>query len=253
MTREEEFHRRQLPVSGWGPRGAARLKAASVLVAGAGGLGSSALIHLAGAGVGRITVADPDTVELSNLPRQILYLSSDLGRPKADAAEEALRKRNPWIRVEALPERVNEKNAPALAASHDLVLDCTDNFPSRFLIHDACREAGRALVSAGIGEWEAQIRIFAFDAGAPGCLRCLLPQVPEETRDSGEAGVAGALAGAAGSLQALAAVQYLLGLPGLPHHRILFLDCRSWRPRLLGWSPRRDCPCHDRPPGAGTR
>src|ERR1017187_8391967 len=144
----EEINRyqRHLSLSGFGPGAQERLKASSVLVIGAGGLGCPALLYLAAAGVGRIVIVDPDTVDVSNLQRQVLYTAADQGLNKAQAAAERLRSLNPLIRVDALPVRLDRMNALDLVRSCDLVLDGSDNFPTRYLVNDACVLAGRPFV-----------------------------------------------------------------------------------------------------------
>lgn len=202
---------RQLILRQLGPRGQSALGAGRVLVVGAGGLGAPALLYLAAAGVGQLTVVDADEVELSNLQRQVLFTTADLGRPKAEAARDRLLALNPEVAVTALPARLTPANASALVAECDLVIDASDNFPTRFLINDACHFAGKPLIQAGIIHMSGQITTFLPGQGP--CYRCFFPQPPVQGRvpSCQEGGVLGAVGGVMGSLQAAEAVKVLTG------------------------------------------
>ncbi len=195
--------------------GQARLKAASVLIAGAGGLGSPLALYLAAAGVGRIGIIDPDVLELSNLQRQIAHATDRLGRPKVHSAAEAMRGINPLVRVEPHQARLDEGNVHRLVASYDLVCDGTDNFEARFLLADACVTERRTLVSAAVLRFEGQLSTFKPHADADGpCYRCLYPEPPPPglVPSCSEAGVLGAVTGVMGTLQATEVLKEIMGI-----------------------------------------
>ncbi|MBW9248977.1 MAG: molybdopterin-synthase adenylyltransferase MoeB, partial [Acidithiobacillus ferriphilus] len=170
------------------------LAASRVLIIGMGGLGCPAAQYLAAAGVGNLTVCDGDQVELSNLQRQILYSEADLGRPKARAARDRLRAMNQQIRVSAWTESAQPESLAAALDTHDLVLDCTDNFSSRHAINRACRHAGKPLVSAAAIRWEGQLAVFDFRVPESACYACLYPDGVEDTGDTcSRSGVLGPL------------------------------------------------------------
>src|SRR5690625_4089836 len=215
-----ERYARQIILPEIGERGQQCLAQASVLVVGAGALGTPALYYLAAAGVGTLGIADDDTLELSNLHRQILYATGDIGRFKAEAAAERLQAFNPEIHVAAHCLRVTADNAVALFEDYDLVIDATDRLETKFLLNDATAKARRPLVHAAILGFEAQVAVF--DASTGPCLRCLFPAPPETPAlTCSEAGVLGAVTGMAGRLQAPEAIKWLLqhtsSAPALPH------------------------------------
>ena len=199
-----------------------------MLVVGAGALGAPVLMYMAAAGVGRITVADDDTVGLSNLQRQVIFDSADLGRPKVEAAAARLAALNPHVAVTPLCRRITAEDA-ALVAGHDLVLDGTDSFASRAAVNAACVAAGVPLLAGSIAQWEAQVTLYDPARGGP-CLGCLFPTPPAPglALSCAEAGVVGALPGVVGSLMALEAIKLLAGVAddgagaGLRGQMILF-------------------------------
>lgn len=196
-----------------GEAGQARLLAASALVIGSGGLGSAALAYLAAAGVGRLGIIDHDRVELSNLQRQALFETADIGRPKVDAARDRLEEINPDCKVEMFFERLTEGNARARVKDFDIVLDGSDNFETRFAVAEACMSERKPLVSAAISGFAAQLSTFKPYLGKPHpCYRCLVPEIPERERNCAQEGIIGPLAGILGGMQALEAVKELLGL-----------------------------------------
>ena len=196
-----------------GMAGQRRLAAARVLVLGAGGLGSPALFYLAAAGVGTLGIADDDVVELTNLQRQIVHGTGDVGRSKVESAAEAVARVNPGVRVETHPERVTAATADRLVAAYDVVVDGTDNFPTRYAVNDACVRAGVPLVWASVLRFDAQVAVWW--AGRGPCLRCVFPHEPAagDVPSCAEAGVLGALCGTVGSVQAVAAVE--VGAPAV--------------------------------------
>jgi molybdopterin/thiamine biosynthesis adenylyltransferase len=203
---EVERYARHLVLREVGGPGQQRLKAASVLVVGAGGLGSPAALYLAAAGVGTVMLADPDVVDRSNLQRQILYAEADVGLPKADAAADRLAALNPHIFVAGFEGAFDEATADELVAGVDLVLDGTDDFATRFCVNAACVRHGKTLVSGAIGRWTGQIGVFQ---GKP-CYRCLVPEIPPDAETCVAVGVVGALAGVIGSMMALEAVKLIV-------------------------------------------
>ena len=225
-----------------GGPGQAKLRNARVLLIGAGGLGAPAALYLAGAGVGRITIADPDTVSVSNLQRQIIYRTSDAGRPKGLAAAEALRALNPLVDVHALRQRVTEADV-ALIAEHDLVLDGSDQFADRAAINAACAQAGVPLIAGSIAQWEGQLTTYDPARGAP-CMACIFPKAPAPglAPACAEAGVVGPLPGIIGSMMALEAVKQIAGAgTGLAGQMLIF-DGLYGETRRITLHRDPDCP-----------
>jgi len=248
-AREKERYARHFSLAGVGVEGQARLKAAAVLCIGAGGLGSPVLLYLAAAGVGRIGIVDADVVERSNLQRQILHGEAGLGRGKLDVARERLADLNPDIEVEVYKERFGVGNAMGLIAGYDVLVDGTDNFPTRYLSNDAAYFAGKPNVFASILRFEGQVSVFAPHLGGP-CYRCLLPEppLPDAVPDCAEAGVFGALPGVLGSMQAMEVLKLILGIGEAPIGRLIHYD--ALRTRFREFRLRRDpaCPlCGDSP------
>jgi adenylyltransferase/sulfurtransferase len=212
---EDEIQRyaRHILLREVGGSGQARLRAARVLVVGAGGLGSPLALYLAAAGVGTIGLVDADVVELSNLQRQIAHDMNSLGRLKVESAAAAVARINPLVRVVQHPMRLTAQNAPALLAEYDLICDGTDNFATRFALADACVAARKTLVSAAVLRFEGQLSTFKPHAGGP-CYRCLYPEPPPEglVPSCAEAGVFGAVTGVMGTLQATEVLKELLGI-----------------------------------------
>jgi adenylyltransferase/sulfurtransferase len=208
-----------------------------VLVIGAGGLGSPLLLYLAAAGVGRIGVVDDDAVDLSNLQRQVVHDSSNIGMAKTESAKARLTEINPEVAVETHQARLTRETALDLVSGYDLVADGSDNFPTRYLVNDACYLARKTLVSAAILRFDGQLATFKAHLREPGegaaypCYRCLFGNQPPDTKEScADVGVLGALAGALGSLQAIEVVKELLGV-GRPRSR-------AWtRPTTASASP----------------
>lgn len=206
---ELERYARHIVLREVGGVGQARLKAARVLVVGAGGLGSPLILYLAAAGVGTIGIVDDDRVSLSNLQRQIAHATSDIGRPKVDSAADAARAIDPGVAMETHATRLDAANAQGLIARYDIVADGSDNFATRLLVNDACFHAGRTLVSAAVSEFHGQLATFkAHDrSGAFPCYRCLVPDTPPGERNCSQTGVLGAAAGVMGTLQALEVIK----------------------------------------------
>lgn len=239
---------RQTLVPEIGPEGQARLGAARVLCIGAGGLGCASLPYLAGAGIGSLTIVDRDMVDRSNLQRQVLFGESDLGEPKATVAARRLANLNSDIRIEAVCERLDQYNVESLFAAHDMVIDGSDNYATKFLCGDASVKFGIPLVYASATGMEATISVF--DARRGPCLRCLFPKPPTGwVPNCAEAGVLGPLVGMAGCIQAAEAIKWLVGdhLDGLVG-RICWIDARDMATRRLDVRKRPDCPVCGVPP-----
>ena len=227
-----------------GGTGQARLRAARVLVVGAGGLGSPLALYLAAAGVGTLGLVDDDRVELSNLQRQVAHTTGRLGQPKVRSAAEAVRAINPAVQVELHETRLTAANALDLIGRHDLVCDGSDTFATRFLVADACVLARRTLVSAAVLRFDGQLSTFRphLDADGP-CYRCLYPAPPPDglVPSCGEAGILGAVTGVMGSLQATEALKELLGIGESLSGRLLIWDGLGARFRTVRL--RRDPAC----------
>jgi adenylyltransferase/sulfurtransferase len=243
---DAELHRysRHILLQEVGATGQAKLRAARVLVVGAGGLGSPLALYLAAAGVGTIGLIDHDTLELSNLQRQVAHTTARIGRNKAESAAETLGALNPETRVEVHARRMDAEAARALIPRYDLVCDGTDNFATRFLLGDACHLLGRPLVSAAVLRFEGQLSVFQGHRGAPHpCHRCLHPEMPPEglVPTCSEAGVLGAVTGVMGTLQATEVLKLILGIGETLTGRLLLWDALDARFRTIAL--RRDPAC----------
>jgi adenylyltransferase/sulfurtransferase len=207
---DEELTRyaRQIVLPHLGGTGQQRLKAAKVVVVGAGGIGAAVIPALAGAGIGRLTIVDPDAADLSNLHRQPIYRSRDAGEPKAALAAQFVRRLNPFVEVAGVEQAVTSFNAHALLGSHDLVIDGTDNFATRLAVSDACVATGLPLLSAAAAQWQGQVGLFT---GQP-CYRCFVGDAfdADDCDNCAELGVTGALTGLAGNLAALLALRFVV-------------------------------------------
>lgn len=240
---------RQTILPGVGAAGQQQLQQARVLVIGMGGLGSPIAMYLAAAGVGTLGLADHDRVELSNLHRQILHDDDTVGRPKVDSAAARLRALHPQLRLQCFADGITPENALDIISGFDLVVDGSDNFPTRYLVNDAAVLAGKPLVYGSIFQFEGQVTVFAPGSGGP-CYRCLFPRMPEPgaVPNCAEAGVFGALCGIVGSWQAAEALKWLLGLGTPLLGRMKVMDIRSARERIVALKPDPDCPlCGSRP------
>ncbi len=242
LTRDElDRFSRHLILPEVGVAGQRRLKGSRVLLVGTGGLGSPLALYLAAAGVGTLGLVDFDVVEASNLQRQILHGTKDLGRHKLDSAADRIADVNPHVRVERHATRLDSSNALGIVAAYDAVADGTDNFATRYLVNDACVLTGRPNVYGSVYRFEGQVSVF----GAPGgpCYRCLFrePPPPGLVPSCAEGGVLGVLPGIVGSLQALETIKLLLGLGGGLAGRMLLFDGleMTWRERRV----RRDPAC----------
>ena len=237
---ELDRYARHLVLHEIGGAGQMRLRQARVLVVGAGGLGSPICLYLAAAGVGHVTLADDDTVSLSNLQRQVIFRDDLRGEPKAYAAAEAMLRLNPHLDVTPLIRRITEADRD-LIAEHDLVIDGTDSFAGRAAINAACVAAGVPLLSGAIGQWEGQVTLFDPARGGP-CMACLFPTAPLRDAPCAEAGVVGALPGVIGSMMALEAIKHLTGAGQGLRGRMMIWDGLYGESRTIGTARNPDCP-----------
>jgi adenylyltransferase/sulfurtransferase len=235
---EDEIRRysRHILLQEVGGIGQAKLKAARVLVIGAGGLGSPLVLYLAAAGVGTIGIVDDDRVELSNLQRQIAHTTERIGVSKVASAAEAAQAINPEVRIEPHAMRISADNVAGLIERYDLICDGTDNFATRFLVADACVLGRRTLVSAAVLRFEGQLSVFKPHAHAGGpCYRCLYPEPPPDgtVPTCSEAGVLGAVTGVMGTLQATEALKEILGIGESLSGKLLIWDALATRFRTV--------------------
>lgn len=243
LTAEEiGRYSRHLTLPGMGLKGQKRLKNSSALIVGAGGLGAPISTYLTAAGVGRIGIVEFDRVESSNLQRQLLFETGDIGRPKLEVAVERLRRLNPHIDIVPHAERLDGSNALRLLADYDVILDGTDNFATRYLINDACVRLGKPDVYGSIFRFEGQVSIFWAQRGP--CYRCLFPDPPPPgaVPDCAEGGVLGVLPGTVGTLQATEAIKLMLGAGKPLIGRLLLYDALSMQIRELELRKDPDCP-----------
>lgn len=240
---------RHLLIPAVGEAGQLRLKNAAVLLIGAGALGSPAALYLAAAGVGRLGLVDADVVDVSNLQRQILHGESWIGKPKLESAAARLHELNPHVRIEPHPVRLTPENALAIAGSYDVLVDGSDNFPTRFLTNDCAFFLRKPLVYGAIHRFEGQTGVFAPHLGGP-CYRCLLPNPPPpgSVPSCQEAGVLGVLPGIIGSLQAMETLKLILGIGVVPLGKLTCYDALHSAFRTLKLNRDPQCRlCGDRP------
>jgi molybdopterin/thiamine biosynthesis adenylyltransferase len=225
--------------------GQARLIGAKALVIGAGGLGAPLMQYLAAAGVGTLGIIDDDTVDLSNLQRQVIHRTADIGTAKVESAARALGDINPEVRVVMHPRRLAEDNAAQIIAGYDIVADGSDNFATRYLVNDTCYRLRKTLVSAAILRFDGQISTYkAWQGTGHPCLRCLFPVAPSEDAvpSCAQAGVLGALAGTLGALQATEVVKEILGIGRSLSGRLVTYDALDGSFDEIAIAKRADCP-----------
>lgn len=245
---ELERYARHIVLQDVGGPGQQKLKAARVLVIGAGGLGAPVLQYLAAAGVGTLGVVDDDTVSLSNLQRQVIHDTDHLGEPKVASAAEAIARLNPHVKVEPHVARLGAMNALALISRYDLVVDGSDNFATRYLVSDACFFAGKPLVTGAVGRLDGSLTLLKpHETGEDGTpnptYRCLFPERPADglLPTCAEAGVLGALTGIVGTMQAAEALKLVAGIGESLSGRLLLLDVLNMEWRTVKF--RRDADC----------
>ena len=237
---ELERYSRQLLLPEWTEMAQLALRDASVLVIGAGALGSPVALYLAGAGVGRLGIADDDAVELSNLHRQLLHFTPDIGTPKVESAASKLRFLNPEIVVDPYQVRVDETNAPGLVEGQDLVIDCSDSFATRYAVNKACCDAEIDLVEGGVVGWNGLVMTIV--PRRTSCYRCAFPTVPEDAQSCAEAGILGPAAGVVGSIQALEALKFLTGAQAPLVDAFVSVDLATYETTTVHVRRRPDCP-----------
>lgn len=241
---QRERYARHLMLDEIGQRGQEAILRARVLLVGAGGIGSPVALYLAAAGVGTLSIMDSDVVELSNLQRQILHSTPDLGRPKVDSARETCETLNPDCTVLTIAQRLTPENAPQLLRGHDVVVDGSDNFLTRFLVNDTCVALGIPLVSAAVLRFEGQLTTVMPPAGVPQasgfhgeghCIRCLFeaPPDPEVAPSCERAGVLGVLPGVMGTLAATEVLKIITGVGELMSNRLLIYDALAMKFRII--------------------
>ncbi|WP_203414744.1 HesA/MoeB/ThiF family protein [Entomobacter blattae] len=248
---EEEIERysRHILLKEVGASGQMALKRSRVLVIGAGGLGSPVALYLAAAGVGRIGLVDEDTVDLSNLQRQILHSSATVGMPKVSSAATMIKAINPNVKVETYPVRITPENAGEIIAHYDIICDGSDNFSTRYLLNDACFFAKKPLVSAAVLRFEGQISAFSAYKEGP-CYRCLYPYPPPpgQIPSCSEAGILGAVTGVLGTLQATEILKEIMGLGESLRGKVLTWNALSMKFRTLILPKNPSCPlCGETP------
>lgn len=235
---EVERYARHLILSEVGGPGQQALKKARVLVVGMGGIGNPAALYLAAAGVGTLGLIDDDVVSLSNLQRQVIFGTDDIGKPKIEAAKARLNALNPHTAVEMHNQRITPDNARDLVARYDVVLDGTDDFDTRFCVNAACVVEGKPLVSGALGRWSGQVGVFT---GQP-CYQCLVPEVPPEAETCARVGIIGALAGVIGTMAALETLKVITGAGQPLTSRLLIYDGLSATSRVAKLAADPQCP-----------
>jgi len=234
---------RQIILPDVGGKGQKKLQQARVLVIGAGGLGSPAALYLTAAGIGTLGLVDGDVVDLSNLQRQVLHTTDRVGKPKVESGGTLLGALNPDVKLKLYPEHVHSSNILSLISDYDIVLDGSDNFPTRYLVNDACFFAKKTLISGSIFRFEGQLTTMKPHDGFP-CYRCLYPEPPpgELVPNCQEAGVLGVLAGTIGVLQANEAIKEILGLGEHLANHLLLYDALDMSFRKVARPKSPDCP-----------
>ncbi len=235
---EVDRYARHLVLAEIGGPGQQKLARARVLIVGAGGVGGPAALYLAAAGIGTLSLVDGDTVALSNLQRQILFSGADIGRAKVEAGAERLTALNPHVRVETHVHPLTSDNAAALIAGHDVVLDGTDDFDTRYRVNAACVAVGVPLVSGALGRWSGQVGVFS---GRP-CYRCLVADIPPDAQTCARVGVVGALAGVVGAMAALEAIKLITGAGEPLIGRLLLYDGMAATARTVAVAADPQCP-----------
>jgi molybdopterin/thiamine biosynthesis adenylyltransferase/rhodanese-related sulfurtransferase len=244
MLNNQEIMRygRHLIMPEVGVEGQEKLKAAKILMIGAGGLGSPSGLYLAASGIGEITILDPDTVDVSNLQRQILHDSSSVGMPKVESAKRRMNEVNPFVKINAYQDSVNTENVMDLVASHDIVVDGTDNFETRYIVNDACVLNKKLNVYGSIFRFDGQVTVFGSEEGP--CYRCLYPEPPPPgmVPSCAEGGVLGILPGVVGTIQATEAIKLIIGQGNPLIGRLLIYDALAMTFRTLKVRKDPDCP-----------
>lgn len=233
---------RQITLPAIGKTGQQRLGDTSVLIVGMGGLGTPASMYLANSGVGQLLINDFDTVDTSNLPRQVLYRDTDTGKPKAIAAAECLKLINPNVTTIAMGSRLDRDGLTELTAAVDVVLDCTDNFASRWLINEVCADMKTPLVSGAAIRWEGQLAVFRHDQSGGPCYRCLYSEADENLNDCAGQGIVAPVAGTVGTMMATEAIKLLLDIESALAGNLWIYDGLAGTSRSISIPAQPDCP-----------
>lgn len=238
-------YNRHHQLQGFGRKGQEKLSAAHVLMIGAGGLGSSAALYLAAAGIGQLTIIDDDKVELSNLQRQIIHSTNSIGTHKVESASQQLQALNPDIKINTLVARLDESNANELIRNSDLVIDGSDNLTTRYLVNDICLKYKKPLVYAAVYQYEAQISVFTFNENQSPCLRCLFPKATGfEPENCSTVGVLGVVPGLAGIIQASEAIKIIANVGQVLDSQLLICDLLDNSFRTIKYKYNSDCSFH---------
>jgi molybdopterin/thiamine biosynthesis adenylyltransferase/rhodanese-related sulfurtransferase len=239
-TEEKLRYDRHLLLPEIGMEGQHKLKNASVLVIGAGGLGCPALLYLAAAGVGKIGIVDFDVVDISNLPRQILFSAEDAGKKKCIVAKEKLEKQNPFIQIQSYDVKLSPDNAFEIIYDYQIVVDGSDNFPTRYLLNDLCVKLDKPLVSGSVFKFSGQVGVFNLNGS--GSYRCLFPHPPspEEMPDCDTIGVLGVLPGIIGAMQASEAIKIITGFGDVLANQLMILDLKKNQQQLISYTPNEE-------------
>ena len=238
---------RQIILKKIGTIGQKKLLRSSVLIVGAGGLGSPIAIYLAAIGIGNIGIIDKDIVEISNLSRQIIFANNDVKKNKSSIAISKLKKLNPDIQLKSYQKKLTKKNVDKIAKNFEVIVDGSDNFRTRFLINDYCLENKKILVSGAINRFDGQVYTFNFSKEKSPCLRCFMPNIPIDSDDNCETeGVLGTLAGIVGSIQANEVVKEILGIGDTLCGHILIIDALKLTFRKVKLNRRSDCHCYEK-------
>lgn len=230
---------RQIVVPAVALAGQQKLAGAKVLLIGAGGLGAAAGFYLGAAGVGTLGIVDCDKVELSNLQRQIWHFTSDLGKPKVNSAKAKLKKLDPELNIKTYQEKVTAKNIKKIISDYDIVLDCTDNFETKFVINDGCVAAGKPFVHAGVNRFNGQC--FTYLPGTT-CYRCVFGDIPQTSAvDPAKLGIVGSVAGVLGTIQATEAIKYIIGQGEVLTDKLLTIDLLTMEFRKIDLKKDPEC------------
>ncbi len=241
LSKDEcQKYSRQIILPGFGTAAQQKLKNAKVLVIGCGGLGSPVLLYLAAAGVGQIGIVEFDTINITNLHRQILFDSHHVGKNKITEASEKLRAINPEIKLELFPDRLNSQNCLTIFKKYDLVVDCSDNFPTRYLVNDACEILNLPFIYAAIHQFEGQVAVFNYKNSTTYRDLFPTPPPPEMAPNCAESGILGSVAGIIGSLQANEALKIITGLGTPLVNQVLLVEVLEMQVRKLKISPTKD-------------
>ena len=245
--RQIDRYSRQIILKKIGTIGQKKLLRSSVLIVGAGGLGSPIAIYLAAIGIGNIGIIDKDIVEISNLSRQIIFANNDVKKNKSSIAISKLKKLNPDIQLKSYQKKLTKKNVDKIAKNFEVIVDGSDNFRTRFLINDYCLENKKILVSGAINRFDGQVYTFNFSKEKSPCLRCFMPNIPIDSDDNCETeGVLGTLAGIVGSIQANEVVKEILGIGDTLCGHILIIDALKLTFRKVKLNRRSDCSCYEK-------